>query len=97
MNKTELVLVEAVSMFRMRYVVEVPTGCSDYALDTVTMREALEFSQKHLDETIVSHRVISTDEALMLSDVDNDYTKTWSTEKKISTFVTPWKEENESK
>lgn len=95
MNKTELVLVETVSMFRMRYVVEVPAGCSDYALDTVTMHEAKEFSQKHMDETIVSHRVISMDEALMLSDIDNDYTKAWPTEKKISTFITPWKEEND--
>ncbi len=89
---TEWVLVEAVSMFRMRYMVEVPKGKSEYALDTVVMNEAVEFSQKHLDETIVSHRVVSKKEALALSDEDNDYTKDWSKDKKVEAFFTPWKE-----
>lgn len=95
----QLVLVETVSMFRMRYVVEVPVGVDDYgndktlwALDTVVMEDAKEFSQKHLDETIVSHRVVSMDEALALCDEDNDYTASWPTEKKIETFFTPDKE-----
>jgi hypothetical protein len=98
-KKTQLVLVETVSMFRMRYVVEVPVGTDNYnndkslwALDTVTMNEAQEFSQEHLDETIVSHRVVSKKEALALCDIDNDYTKSWSKDKKIETFFTPWKE-----
>jgi hypothetical protein len=98
-KKTQLVLVETVSMFRMRYVVEVPVGTDDYnndkslwALDTVTMNEAQEFSQEHLDETIVSHRVVSKKEALALCDIDNEYTKSWSKDKKIETFFTPWKE-----
>lgn len=90
--KTELVLVETVSMFRHRYVVEVPAGKAEYALDTVVMNEANEFSQKFLDETIVSHRVISKDDALELSDQDNDYTVSWSPEKKVEVFFTPWKE-----
>ena len=92
---TEWVLVEAVSMFRMRYMVEVPKGKSEYALDTVVMNEAVEFSQKHLDETIVSHRVVSKKEALALSDEDNDYTKDWSKDKKVEAFFTPWKEEDD--
>jgi hypothetical protein len=98
-KKTQLVLVETVSMFRMRYVVEVPVGTDDYnndkslwALDTVTMNEAQEFSQEHLSETIVSHRVVTKKEALALCDIDNDYTKSWSKDKKIETFFTPWKE-----
>ena len=98
-KKTQLVLVETVSMFRMRYVVEVPVGTDNYnndkslwALDTVTMNEAQDFSQEHLDETIVSHRVVSKKEALALCDIDNDYTKSWSKDKKIETFFTPWKE-----
>lgn len=93
---TEWVLVEAVSMFRMRYMVEVPKGKSEYALDTVVMNEAVEFSQKHLDETIVSHRVVSKKEALALSDEDNAYTKDWSKDKKVEAFFTPWKEEDGS-
>jgi hypothetical protein len=56
------------------------------------MNEAQEFSQEHLDETIVSHRVVSKKEALALCDIDNDYTKSWSKDKKIETFFTPWKE-----
>ena len=91
-KKTEWVLVEAVSMFRMRYMVEVPKGESDYALDTVTMNEAEEFSQEHLGETIVSHRVLDKKEALKLFDKDNAYLKTWTKEQKLKSF-TPWKEE----
>jgi hypothetical protein len=87
MNKS-WVLVEAVSMFRMRYMVEVPADHPEYALDTVVMQEAKEFSQEHLDETIVSHRVVSEAEALALCDVDNDYTKDWSQEQKMKTFFT---------
>jgi isopentenyldiphosphate isomerase len=94
-KETELVLVETVSMFRMRYMVEVPKGKSEWALDTVVMQEAKEFSQKHLDETIVSHRVVSKKEALELCDQDNDYLTTWSKTEKVDSFFTPWKEEDE--
>ena len=85
-KETEFVLVEAVSTFRMRYMVEVPVGKADWALDTVTMNEAEEFSQEHLGEQIVSHRVISKEDALALCDADNDYTKTWNDEKKMEVF-----------
>ena len=102
-KETQLVLVETVSMFRMRYVVEVPVGTDNYgkdkalwALDTVTMNEAEEFSQEHLSETIVSHRVVTKKEALVLCDIDNDYTKDWSKDKKIETFFTPWKKQNDN-
>lgn len=95
MKKTELVLVETVSMFRHRYVVEVPKDKSEWALDTVVMNEAKEFSQKWLDETIVSHRIISEKDALNICDQDNDYTKSWEVEKKKEVFFTPWIE-NES-
>jgi hypothetical protein len=98
---TQFVLVETVSMFRERYVVEVPTGIDDYgndkalwALDTVTMEEASEFSQKHLGETITSHRVLTYDEVLKLCDEDNDYCKGWTDEKKMEVFVTEWKEDD---
>lgn len=93
--ETELVLVECVSTFRMRYMVEVPKGKAEWALDTVTMNEAEEFSQEHLGEQIVSHRVVSEDEAITLCDVDNHYCSAWTREKKLETFVTEWKEENE--
>jgi hypothetical protein len=90
--KKQLVLVECISMFRQRYVVEVPAGKSEWALDTVVMQEAKEFSQEHIGENIVSHRVMSEEEVLALCDVDNDYAKRWSDDYKIKTFVTKVKE-----
>jgi hypothetical protein len=89
------VLVETISQFRQRYMVQVPVGTdqfgnnkADWALDTVTLEEAKEFSQKHLGETIISHRVVSEEEALNLCDEDNEYTQAWNTEHKINTFFT---------
>ena len=87
-EETELVMVECISQFRQRYVVEVPKGKSEWALDTVTMEEAKEFSQHHIGETIVSHRVVSLDEAIAVCDIDNHYCKSWSDEQKINTFIT---------
>ena len=86
--ETELVLVECISQFRQRYMVEVPKGKAEWAMDTVTLNQADEFSQAHLGETIVSHRVVSKEEMLALCDKDNDYAKAWNDEHKMKTFVT---------
>ena len=100
-KQTQWVLVECVSTFRQRYMVEVPVGTDDqgkdktlWALDTVTMEEAKEFSQEHIGEQIVSHRVVSKKEALELCDQDNDYTKSWDEETKLKTFFTSLAEQN---
>ncbi len=82
------VLVETVQMFRHRYMCEVPKGKAEWALDTVTMEEAKEFSQQHLGETIVSHRTLTMEEALELCDQDNDYARKWNDDHKIKTFFT---------
>ncbi len=95
-KETEWVMVECISTFRERYMVEVPKGKSEYALDTVTMNEAKEFSQEHLGETIVSHRVVSKDEALAICDQDNDYTKSWDNETKIKNFFTTLTDQKDS-
>jgi len=94
-KETQWVLVEAVSTFRERYMVEVPIGTdrygkdkSEWALDTVTLSEAKEFSQEHLGETIVSHRIVTEEEALALCDIDNDYAKAWNDQLKKKTFFT---------
>jgi len=87
-QETEWVLVETISTYRMRYMVEVPKGKSDYALDTVVMEEAKEFSQKHLGEQIVSHRVISKLKAHALYEEDNEYTKSWDYLTSEDTFLT---------
>ena len=84
----EWVLVDAVQQFRMRYMVQVPKGKSEWALDTVVMKEAKEFSQQDMGETIVSHRVLTEDEAIAVCDIDNNYTKSWTKEQKLKAFFT---------
>ncbi len=76
----KLVLVEAISQYRMRYVVE----CDDvtHAEDEVCMERAQEFSQYHLGEVITSSREITGAEYLELFDRDNDYLQNWTEDKK---------------
>jgi bifunctional DNA-binding transcriptional regulator/antitoxin component of YhaV-PrlF toxin-antitoxin module len=97
---TQWVMVEAVTTFRHRYMVEVPVGVdqygkdkSEWALDTVTMQEAKEFSQEYIGEQIISHRTLSKDEALKICDRDNDYASSWDEETKMKNFFTAWKEQ----
>ena len=74
-------LVETISMHRIRYVVERESAAA--ANDTVTMNEAEEFSQLHIDEMITSTRIIDDAEYLRLFDEDNDYLKAWSEAEKF--------------
>jgi bifunctional DNA-binding transcriptional regulator/antitoxin component of YhaV-PrlF toxin-antitoxin module len=92
-EETEWVLVECVSTFRERYMVEVPKGKELWALDTVSMNEAKEFSQEHLGEQIVSHRVVTKAEALTMCDKENNYCTSWEDDVKIKNFFTTWKEQ----
>lgn len=82
------VMVEAVQQFRMRYMVQVPASNPEWAMDTVVMKEAKEFSQQDMGETIVSHRVVTEEEAIEICDIDNDYTKSWNKEQKLRAFFT---------
>ena len=70
-------LVETVSMFRMRYVIECENA--EHAMDEVTMGIE-EFSQKHLGETITSTREVTDDEAIRIFYEDNEYLKDWPPE-----------------
>ncbi len=88
MARNKFILVETVQMFRHRYVVEVPEGKDAWALDTVVTKEAKEFSQEHLGETIVSHRPVTLKEAMALCDLDNHYCKTWDDQAKQEAFIT---------
>lgn len=77
-------LVETVSVFRMRYVVEAKNA-SD-AKDEVTMSmgdDFKEFSQLHVDEMITSTREIDKAEYLRLFDEDNVYLKDWDEDQKL--------------
>jgi hypothetical protein len=74
-------LVETISMHRIRYVVDCESA--EHAKDTVTMNEAEEFSQMHIDELVTSARVIDDAEYLRVFDEDNDYLREWSDEHKF--------------
>lgn len=79
-------LVETISMFRMRYVIEALE--ETHACDEVVMNNAdgflREFSQLHLDEIITSSREIDDAEYLRLFDRDNDYLKDWTDDQKFN-------------
>lgn len=79
-------LVETISMFRMRYVIEANTA--DDAKDEVTMNNdsgvLREFSQYHLDEVITSAREIGREEYLRMFNEDNDYLQDWDEDQKLS-------------
>lgn len=100
---SKYVLVETISQYRMRYVIEVPEDhnegefpCSaiQWAEDTVAMEEMKEFSQKWIGETILSSREVNREQILGLVNEDNDYCNgkygnPWTDDKKIEVFVTP--------
>ena len=84
---SKFVLVETISQYRMRYVIEVPDNHNDgmyecsatqWAEDTVASEEMREFSQKWVGESILSSREVSRDEVLELCDIDNDYCSSWT-------------------
>jgi len=86
------VMVECLSQFLQRYMIEVPEDSSvspiEYAEDTVTMQEMKEFSQKYLGEVIIGSRELTYDEVIQFCDKDNDYAKNWDKEQKLYSFVT---------
>lgn len=59
-------LVETISMFRMRYVVECESA--EHAKDTVCMQDAedLVFGQVHVDENIIGCREVNDEEIVRL-------------------------------
>lgn len=80
----KLYVVDVVSTFRMRYVVEAKE--ESHALDEVVMNEHdtnfKEFSQEHIGTHIFSSREIDEVEFLEMFDKDNDYLASWPEVKK---------------
>ena len=88
-KRTKMVMVEAISQFRMRYVVELEADSpNEWACDTVVCEDAKEFSQVFLGETVVSHREITREEFLKMHDEDHDYLRTWSDDTKLKNGLT---------
>jgi hypothetical protein len=80
---SKLIMVETLSQFRIRYVLEVPDDKTEFTLADVELRELDdEFSQKHLGEVLVGHREISYDEFFKLHDEDNGF-ESWTPEQKM--------------
>ena len=77
-------LVETVSLFRIRYVVEAKNASDAKNEVTISMGEDFkEFSQLHIDESIISVDEIDTEDYLRLFDEDNVYLKDWDEEQKL--------------
>ena len=67
-----LYVVETISMFKIKYVVECKS--KEHAMDTVSMEEAKEFSQLHINENIIGAREITLEEYdRMNSELDTGY------------------------
>jgi hypothetical protein len=75
-------LVEALSQYRMVYVVD--TEKKEWAEDTVHMQEAGEFGQMYLGEMVVSSREIDDDEVIRVHDELNEYLVHWTREQKLA-------------
>lgn len=89
-------LVETVSMYRMRYVID--TENEDWAKDEVTMDhngKLKEFSQLHLGDTISSVREITEDEYINLFDKDNAYLSEWPVDQKFK-FINKIEEDSDA-
>jgi len=90
--KKKLYLVETISFFRHRYVVEAKEAT--HATDETVMNVGTsnenwkEFSQAHIDETVTSVRDISIEEYLKLFDKDNDYLRGWTNKQKLAVINT---------
>ncbi len=99
---TKYAIVTAISSYRMRYCipvdelqelnVEVPVEGREieWAEDCVTCNEVVEFSQKHVGETIIDSEILTEEQMLEKFDADNDYLTDWTREKKIQ-YVRDWK------
>ena len=83
---TKLVMVETLSQFLHRYVVELPDDAPNFrATDHVLFNsEAQEMSQNHLGQMDLSTREITKEEYLRLFNEDNEYLSVWDEEKKFT-------------
>jgi hypothetical protein len=90
--KRTWVLIEVISSYRIRYVVEAESSDPQSvgrAIDMVTSLDSVnEFSQLHIGEQIISHRIISESDALNLCDEDNEFIAHIPDEKKLENYFT---------
>jgi len=89
---SKYVMVDAISQFRMRYVVEVPDDAEcdpiEYAEDSVVCEDVKEFTQKHLGETIVSSREVTLEEAIKQFREDEPVNVGWTNDIIVENVIT---------
>jgi len=86
-------MVNAVSMFNMKYCIEVPDEVEDKDLlnhveQQVSAGDTLEFTQRHMGETVSNYSVVSKDEILEEFRSEEPYFTSWEDEM-IMRQVTP--------
>jgi len=81
----KLVMVETLSQFLHRYVVELPDDAPNFkATDMVLFKPDMkEMSQTHLGEMDLSTRTITREDYLTIFNEDNDYLLEWEDDKKF--------------
>jgi len=81
----KLVMVETLSQFRHRYVVEVSDEAFNFEASNHVLYndDAKEMSQYHLGEIVLSTREITKEEYIKLFNQDNDYLVGWLEESKL--------------
>ncbi len=80
-------LVEAISQYRMVYVVD--TDSQSSAEDSVHMGDADEFGQMHLGEMVISSREVDDVECIRVHDELNEYLIDWTPEQKLARIYKP--------
>ena len=79
-------LIETVSVFRHRYVIETDTQekAEDAVINHIEIGDLREFSQKHITESIPECKEISDSDYLKMFDQENDFITDWPVSQKLS-------------
>ena len=90
---SKYVMVNAVSMFNMKYVIEVPDEVEDKDLldhveKQVSAGDTLEFTQRHMGETVSNYSIVTKNEIIDHFRTEEPYFASWSDEL-IMKQVTP--------
>ncbi len=93
--KTKLVMVETVSSFRIRYVVELPEDAEEEMAHDRVLNDGdiKEFSQVHISEEVSGSRVVTNKQYLKVFNEDNMYLRSWKEDSKFTAFVNKWDNE----
>ena len=89
---SKYVMVEATSMFQMKYAIEIPDGeenAIEYAKQMVESENTKEFTQKHLGERVSDYQIMDLDEVAAEFRNHEPYFADWEDEEIIRAAITP--------